>query len=126
MGIMTKPEAGSQKPEAKSSGSVLDRRGFLRVTAIAGGGLLLTSMIGLDVIDAAETAAFKPLNADPFVPNAFIRIMPDGKVTNYGKNPEIGQGVKTSLPMLIAEELDVDWKDVTVEQAAVDIENKRF
>jgi isoquinoline 1-oxidoreductase beta subunit len=92
---------------------VMNRRSFLRVTAIAGGGLL--AAVYLDpVSDVFGQGAPAPMN---FVPNAFVKIGPDGFVTIMSKNPEIGQGIKTSLPMLIAEELDVDWKNVRIEQA---------
>ncbi len=100
----------------------VDRRSFLRVSAIAGGGILLgaylepvsaaTDAVGLTGA-GAETAA-------AFTPNAFIRIASDGAVTILSKNPEVGQGIKTSLPMIIAEELEVDWKSVKIEQAIAD------
>jgi isoquinoline 1-oxidoreductase subunit beta len=93
----------------------LDRRSFLRVTALAGGGLLIGSYF-----ESATPALAQPAPLPPLSPNAFIRIGSDGAVTLMAKNPEIGQGVKTMLPMLIAEELEVDWKDVTVEQAIAD------
>ncbi len=91
----------------------VDRRTFLRVTAIAGGGLLLGSY-------AKPLAARGRASADPFQPNAYIRIGADGSITIMAKNPEVGQGVRTMLPMLIAEELDVDWNAITVEQADSD------
>src|SRR5580698_9592923 len=92
----------------------IGRRSFLRVTAVAGGGLLLSAYI-----DPVERAlAQVPQGPPPAVltPNAFIRISLDGIVTITAKNPEVGQGIRTMLPMLIAEELDVDWKDVKIEQ----------
>src|ERR1700689_1079902 len=90
---------------------VVNRRSFLRVTSLTGGGLLL----GLATKPQKASAQFGPGPAQ--VPNNFIKIDPDGSVTIVAKNPEVGQGVKDMLPMLIAEELDVDWKNVKVEQA---------
>lgn len=93
----------------------IDRRDFLRVSAVAGGGLLLGAWFA-----PRGVAATTPGSATAFEPNAFIRIMPDGAITIIAKNPEVGQGVRTSLPMLIAEELDVPWPSVRVEQAMAD------
>src|SRR5262245_26838483 len=96
---------------------LLDRRSFLRVTALAGGGMLVATY--LDPV-ARVLAQGQPAPAPTFLPNAFIKITPDNLVTIIAKNPEIGQGVKTSLPMLIAEELEVDWPLVRIEQADLD------
>ncbi len=94
----------------------IGRRDFLRATALAGGGLLLAWYPDSE----AQTQGPAPQPPPPLSPNAFIRVAPDGSVTIMAKNPEVGQGVRTSLPMLIAEELDVDWKDVKVVQAELD------
>ncbi|HXW62416.1 MAG TPA: molybdopterin cofactor-binding domain-containing protein [Candidatus Acidoferrales bacterium] len=93
--------------------TLVSRRSFLRATALAGGGMLLACYV--EPISEA-LAQGPPGPPAPLLPISFIRIMPDGIVTLIAKNPEIGQGVKTMLPMLIAEELDVDWKDVRIEQ----------
>ncbi|MEO7456078.1 MAG: molybdopterin cofactor-binding domain-containing protein [Gemmatimonadaceae bacterium] len=97
----------------------VSRREFLRVSAIAGGGILLASY--LEPLSAAEARLSH--GAGDAALNAYIRIMPDNSVTIVAKNPEIGQGVKTMLPMLIAEELDVDWANVRIEQAPLDTKN---
>lgn len=88
----------------------LDRRTFLHMTAVAGGGL------ALGYFDCPLITA-QPANRPDLVPEAFIQIAPDGVITIAAKSAEIGQGVKTMLPMLIAEELDADWTTVRVEQA---------
>jgi isoquinoline 1-oxidoreductase beta subunit len=98
----------------------VSRREFLRASAVAGGGILLASY--LEPLSAA--GARLPITPSDASLNAFIRIMPDGIVTIISKNPEVGQGIKTALPMLVAEELDVEWKNVRVEQAPLD--TRRF
>ncbi|MBW7933981.1 MAG: xanthine dehydrogenase family protein molybdopterin-binding subunit [Gemmatimonadaceae bacterium] len=99
-----------------TSPAIVHRRSFLQTVAVVGGGL----MLGHFSAPAESSAAETPRAADPFVPNAFITITPDGKITIIAKNPEEGQGVKQSLPMIIAEELDVEWAQVTVVQADSD------
>ena len=101
--------------------SSLTRRDFLRVTGLAGGGLLLATWVEpVGRALAAGPVAKDGAGAGEFAPNAWIRMTPDGRVTIVAQNPEIGQGVKTMLPMIIAEELDVDWKTVTIEQGSLD------
>jgi isoquinoline 1-oxidoreductase beta subunit len=92
-----------------------DRRQFLRVTALAGGGLLIGTHF--DWLGTGEAAGLE--SADATI-NAWIRVTPDNIVTIMAQNPELGQGVKTMLPMLIADELDVEWKNVRIEQADYD------
>lgn len=96
------------------------RRDFLRRSALAGGGLVLGFYLNGSG-NAAEQVA-KPATAPgaEFKPNAFIRIGRDGIVTLVSKQPEIGQGIKTSLPAVIAEELEVSWKDVRIVQGDLD------
>jgi isoquinoline 1-oxidoreductase subunit beta len=97
--------------------ATLNRRSFLRVSVAAGGGLLVA--VYLDPV--TDVLAQRGQGPGPTLqPSAFITIHPDGRVTLIGKNPEIGQGIKTTLPMLIADELDVEWSAVTVEQGDLD------
>jgi isoquinoline 1-oxidoreductase beta subunit len=91
------------------------RRRFLGTSAGAGAALLLGVQAG-GAIAALPATGRADGAAGDFVPNAFIRIGTDGRVTLVSKQPEIGQGIKTSLPMVLAEELDVDWKTVRVVQ----------
>ena len=87
----------------------LSRRLFLKSSAVAGGGFALAATFPM--------AARANAAAGPSELTAFITINADDTITIIGKNPEIGQGIKTMLPMLIAEELDADWDSVSVEQA---------
>jgi isoquinoline 1-oxidoreductase subunit beta len=98
------------------------RRFFLLASA-AGGGLMLAGCMTPDTATegGATAAANPPKPSQPVVDmNTYVAISPDGTIRIMAKNPEIGQGIKTMLPMLIAEELDADWSKVTLEQADAD------
>ena len=92
------------------------RRGFIKVASGAAGGLVLGLSMGAPGEAQAQSAGPPPR---PFAPGAFVRIAPNGKITLISKNPEIGQGIKTGFGVILAEELDAKWSDVTVEQAEV-------
>jgi isoquinoline 1-oxidoreductase subunit beta len=89
----------------------LNRRSFVKLVSVAGGGLALGFYLGDTPNANADDTDFKP--------NAFLQIASSGEILLYAIHPEIGQGVKTSLPMIIAEELDANWHDVRVEQAEI-------
>jgi len=104
--------------------TTFSRRGFIRTSALAGGGML----IGFNFLTACKDEVKPPvdianLNFNDF--NAYIKIADNGYVTIFSPNPEIGQGVKTSMPMIVAEELDVPWEHVHVEQAGLDTDKYR-
>ncbi len=94
------------------------RRQALRIGLMSGSGLSLAFMIGPDVLTNESHAA----EGDKFVPNAWLEISPDGEILIYNHSPEVGQGVITALPMIVAEELDADWDDVNVEQSIISAE----
>jgi isoquinoline 1-oxidoreductase beta subunit len=88
--------------------SVLSRRAFLGTSAAVGAGLVIGFYLPSRAL--AETAA-------EFSPNAYLTISSDGKITIVVARSEMGQGVRTSLPMILAEELEADWKQIAIEQA---------
>jgi len=92
----------------------LGRRSFFKLAGAGAAGLVLGFHFG-DVAFAAE----EPADGKSPSLNAFIRIAPDNTITIYSKCPEIGQGIKTSFGVIIAEELDADWKHVVMEQAEI-------
>ncbi len=105
----------SPLPPTKTSRVV--RRDFLKTSAAIGGGLCIAAYI-------PELAA-RPLENSPaiggvFAPNAFVRIAPDDSVTVIANHSEMGQGIYTSLPMLLNEELEADWLKIKIEAAPVD------
>ncbi|MEP6834567.1 MAG: molybdopterin cofactor-binding domain-containing protein, partial [Gemmatimonas sp.] len=105
---------------------MVNRRAFLRVTGTVAGGMLIAFRLPEGIAQTSRRIG-EPLHGDDRANaagvaaageslNAFVEIAADGTVIIVAKNPEIGQGVKTALPMIIAEGLDVDWKQVRVVQ----------
>ena len=94
--------------------SQIDRRGFLRVSAVAAGGLLVSLYLDVPAF-AQEGNQAPPQKVYP--PDAFVHIRPDGKILITVNRLEFGQGVQTSLPMILADELDADWSQVIAELA---------
>lgn len=94
-----------------------NRRSFLKVSAAAGGGML----IGFSWLNGCKPGTAEKIGVavpnEWFDINGYIKIGDTGMVTIYSPNPEIGQNIKTSMPMIVAEELDVPWENVVVEQA---------
>ena len=91
----------------------MERREFLKFSIAASGGLL----IGLYLPGASGTALADERSGSGFMPNAFVRIGTDDRITVIVNHSEMGQGVYTALPMLLADELDADWNKVGYESA---------
>jgi isoquinoline 1-oxidoreductase beta subunit len=110
------------KRVSETADSFIPRRQFLKMSGIAGGGLVLA--FSLSRSPSTKAAHHADWDSPEFSPNAFIQIKPDGTIVLAAKNPEVGQGIKTFLPMIIAEELEVPWESVAIQQSAIDA--KRF
>ncbi|MFT7126146.1 MAG: isoquinoline 1-oxidoreductase beta subunit, partial [Candidatus Azotimanducaceae bacterium] len=95
----------------------MNRRSFLKASALAGGGMMLT----LNITSLARAQELGTLVGSKEL-NVFIQIASDGKIIIYSATPEMGQGIKTSLPMIIAEEMGAKWEDVQVLDAPLDAE----
>ena len=95
--------------------TTLDRRAFLKVSAAAGGGLVVGGYLS-DLVGAPTVAKA----AGVFEPNVWVKIAADDTVTMTLTMLEMGQGVMTSMPMLVAEELDIDWNRIKTEWAPAD------
>ncbi|HZY78767.1 MAG TPA: molybdopterin cofactor-binding domain-containing protein [Cyclobacteriaceae bacterium] len=100
----------------KKTDGQFNRRDFLKLGGLTGAGIFLA----ISFADAKIISQAAAIEEGTFEPNAFLKISSNGRITIYGKNPEIGQGIKTSFAQIIAEELEVDWKQVEVEQGHLD------
>src|SRR5438046_8982873 len=98
------------------SHATVNRREFLKTGAAA----VATRVSGLYLPASDPRTSHPPAAPEPFKPNAWIEIRPDGAVTIWTGRSEMGQGVRTAMPMIVAEELEADWTRVRVAQADAD------
>ena len=98
----------------------MNRRTFLKTSGLAGGGFFLASL-STGSLFAAES----PSLVGSVELNAYVSVSSDGKVTVYSGTPDMGQGIKTSLPMIVAEEMGANWDDVVVVQTP-DVDTERY
>lgn len=96
------------------------RRNFMKMAAMAGGGFVL----GFNWLESEAAAISTAVPAQTLAFNSYLSISPQGIITILSPNPEVGQGIKTAFPIIVAEELDADWTKVVVEQAPLD--TKKF
>src|SRR5438128_6900227 len=101
----------------------LDRRSFIKVSALAGGGLMIGLYTQPELLSQQRGGG--PPAPTALNPNTYITVHPDNTFTIIAKNPETGQGIRNALPMIIADEFDVDWKQVKVQQADLDTKYAR-
>lgn len=97
----------------------IGRRHFLKAGAAAGGGLMI-NFSWAQTPSQTQDAAAGMVADQPFELNAYLLIAPSGEITAMVPNPEFGQNLMTSMPMILAEEMDADWQDITAQQANYD------
>src|SRR6187399_1499136 len=96
------------------------RRNFIKLAATAGGGLFLGFNWETSEAGAMNVLTEEAILAGEINFNSYLSISPEGVITIFSPNPELGQNIKTSFPMIVAEELDADWNKVKVVQANLD------
>jgi isoquinoline 1-oxidoreductase beta subunit len=96
------------------------RRNFMKLAAAAGGGLMLGFHWSATEASSMKVISKEVLAAGDINFNSYLSISPEGVITIFSPNPELGQNIKTSFPLIVAEELDADWSKVKVVQAPLD------
>ncbi|MFT2009475.1 molybdopterin cofactor-binding domain-containing protein [Pontibacter sp. 13R65] len=96
------------------------RRKFMKLAAATGGGLMLGFSWTNSAASLMEVVSDTVMAGGDINFNSFLSLSPDGLITIFSPNPELGQNIKTSFPMIVAEELDADWSKVKVVQAPLD------